>query len=428
MAFPSCHHQCRLTPAPHPTLSQLRTCLRRKRVAFASFKQWYWDSFSSEVQSTLLRMFHTADAAATCAWPSSPHATQPIRAPSASLTAAARAAADAVLAGAVPGWSDGCVQPHRHLHLQGPSGSYHGASDVPVWEGGLRGCEAGVPQQRDTAPVFRHEEGVWRGAPGCAGDVMGPHCAVLGDAQGVLAGQSGALQHGQPAAQPTLAQHPGAGHRQVRSRAPGVSFASTTASNSHTSANPDAWAISARVSPSFAAVPPCGVFGVPPWPGHPGVPTQGSTTWGQQGRGMSVGRPQHTRPSAPSPIPSKVRYVSGWLEQQLQAVGGAREGAPCTPRSTVGSAMTGEAASSAHSQLGAAGEWRLGAEASLQTHTSASNEGAVHGRVCSDLGTVQGHLCAASPQSAVQQAENVKRQAGYGSTQSLASKLGLRPL
>ncbi|KAG2432703.1 hypothetical protein HYH02_006686 [Chlamydomonas schloesseri] len=43
---------------------ELRRCIKRKKLAFSLFKQWYWEAFDSDVQATIRRMFHSTDPAA----------------------------------------------------------------------------------------------------------------------------------------------------------------------------------------------------------------------------------------------------------------------------------------------------------------------------------------------------------------------------
>ncbi|GLI71519.1 hypothetical protein VaNZ11_016745, partial [Volvox africanus] len=50
---------------------ELRRCIKRKKLAFGLFKQWYWEAFDSDVQATIWRMFHTTDPAAHSPEPSS---------------------------------------------------------------------------------------------------------------------------------------------------------------------------------------------------------------------------------------------------------------------------------------------------------------------------------------------------------------------
>ncbi|MEW5317016.1 MAG: hypothetical protein WDW38_008350 [Sanguina aurantia] len=38
-------------------LTSLRVCLKRQKIAFSLFKNWYWDSFDADVQDTMRRMF-----------------------------------------------------------------------------------------------------------------------------------------------------------------------------------------------------------------------------------------------------------------------------------------------------------------------------------------------------------------------------------
>ena len=38
--------------------SIVRTCIMRKRVSFAFFKQWYWDCFDEDVQVCASHVLH----------------------------------------------------------------------------------------------------------------------------------------------------------------------------------------------------------------------------------------------------------------------------------------------------------------------------------------------------------------------------------
>ncbi|KAG2500477.1 hypothetical protein HYH03_002042 [Edaphochlamys debaryana] len=49
---------------------ELRRCIKRKKLAFGLFKQWYWEAFDADVQATIRRMFHSTDPAAHSPQPS----------------------------------------------------------------------------------------------------------------------------------------------------------------------------------------------------------------------------------------------------------------------------------------------------------------------------------------------------------------------
>ncbi|GFR41539.1 hypothetical protein Agub_g2252 [Astrephomene gubernaculifera] len=49
---------------------ELRRCIKRKKLAFGLFKQWYWEAFDADVQATIRRMFHSTDPAAQSPKPS----------------------------------------------------------------------------------------------------------------------------------------------------------------------------------------------------------------------------------------------------------------------------------------------------------------------------------------------------------------------
>ncbi len=51
---------------------ELRRCIKRKKLAFGLFKQWYWQCFDEDVQATIRRLFHSTAPAAHSPQPSRP--------------------------------------------------------------------------------------------------------------------------------------------------------------------------------------------------------------------------------------------------------------------------------------------------------------------------------------------------------------------
>jgi len=51
-------------------MDELKACIKRKKIAFAYFKQWYWSAFDAEVQETIRHMFYTTEPAARSPLPS----------------------------------------------------------------------------------------------------------------------------------------------------------------------------------------------------------------------------------------------------------------------------------------------------------------------------------------------------------------------